>query len=153
MVQHKFSTYRWIYDGERVSIKKSKQFWVLPCTMDATTILAEATAPRPPAAAQTNANIAESDNVPVALPNSAPIENTLPSPGFNQLNINLFAAPSDGELINGLQLEVEANIDNIELGDTLSYVLGMTPVSRVQLFSKTGCCWHRCWSCSCCWCC
>ena len=93
--------------------------------MNATTVSDEATAPKPPAAAQTNANITKSGTVPVAQPDSAPIENTSPSPGLNQLNINLFAAPSDGELNNGLQLGVEANIDDIELGDTLSDALGM----------------------------
>ena len=95
--------------------------------MYATTVLAEATAPRPPAVAQTNTNSVESAPVPVAQPNSAPVENTSPSPGLNQLNINLFAAPSDGELNNGLQLGVEANIDDIEVGDTLADTLGMLP--------------------------
>ena len=95
--------------------------------MDAITVSDEATAPRPPAAAQTNANIVESGPVPVAQPDSAPIENISPSPGLNQLNINLFAAPSDGELNNGIQLGVEANIDDIEVGDTLADALGMLP--------------------------
>ena len=71
--------------------------------MDATTISAEATAPIPPALAQTNANITGRDIVPVAQPDSALIENTSPSPGLNEVNIKLFASLSDGEFNDGLQ--------------------------------------------------